>query len=224
MDDRENEQTAAFAAKVAPIAAALTTETGQPWTVEPCHSWGASLQCDTGEAEPFRLFLWDGHRYAKRTGAADCKIQWPQDSRDGRTGAGMDGRAWQVVGYNETEPKAAVSLDRDPRAVARDLLRRVITPGRPLFTAALARKAERNSSRDAGHALACELAALLKLPAPERQEGRDYSLNCYGKSGAIEYGTVRVSEHGSYVYLERFSIKPAAAARILAAMVAEVAP
>lgn len=222
MDERENEQAAAFAAKVAPIAAALTTETGQPWTVTPCHGWGASLQCDTGEAEPFRLFIWAG--YSGKGGKAECKIQWPQDSRDGRTGAGMDGRSWGVVRYDETEPKAAVSLTRDPRAIARDLMRRVITPGRPLFTAALAEKVKRNSRRDDGHALACELAALLKQPAPEREEGRDYSFNCYGKSGAIEYGTVRVSEHGSYVYLERFSIKPAAAARILAAMVAEVAP
>lgn len=224
MDDREQNATAAFAAQIQPIAEALAAETGQPWTVEPCHGWGAALQCDTGEAEPFALFIWAGFSRDTRNGKAECKIHWPQDARDGRTGAGMDGRRWGVVSYDETEPKAAVSLTRDPRAIARDLVRRVITPGRPLFTAALAEKVKRNGRRDDGHALACELAALLKQPAPEREEGRDYSFNCYGKSGAIEYGTVRVSEHGSYVYLERFSIKPSAAARILAAMVAEVAP
>lgn len=70
---------------------------------------------------------------------------FPQDEH----GASMSAASWGVVPHGQSEPRAAVSSDRKPEAIARDVMRRVAKPYCELWFQAVTRKRKRVQDEEA---------------------------------------------------------------------------
>lgn len=137
----------------------------------------------------------------------DCSPSVPQ-----RNGGYSSLRDWGVIDYKATGPSASCAADRDPKAIARDFMRKVVEPYAPLFVKIQAQALADQQLAATGEATYRALvAALGGVPS-------DRDLESIGKRGSARlslsglvagtdsfYGDVTVSSHSCEFHVRSIS-------------------
>ena len=98
-------------------------------------------------------------------------------------------RDWGVLPYDAPNPEATFNPDRDPAAVAREIVRKVLEPCRPLFEAAQQKREETRAALTRAAGVADRVVGVLEVRRCSETGSDRHRLSSYGSEpfGILEF-------------------------------------
>lgn len=184
------------------------------------HLDGWSVEADAECAHHASLVHRDGGRvslwYDRRTRKMRVSGQWPR----GRSGGLRSARDWRVIAWDAKEPSVNVSLDREPKAIARDIERRFLGRYLEMYGQVLKVQAEEAACAAQLEDSTAKLErAVGRIGSRCSSDGNELSIYFSepGDSGYIA-GSCRVS--GTSTHFDRLTVPNHIAEQILALLAA----
>lgn len=163
-DSRERRFHALFVGAAPAIAALLDGEWKAEGQGENAYQWFKLRRAD-GLAVSLTLDTWKGR--------VNASPEVPKAPNGGYRSL----RDWGVIPYNESGPSAGMAVDRDPKAMARDIMRKVVTPYQPLYAKILERQEAQNKASNKAGELVIALAKILGDTSALNTEHPDSVIN-----------------------------------------------